>query len=171
MIEALIGFTIIFIAAEYMIKDSKLSNRIVSVLVSILVLIGLSSLVLEIPISLITSFALILITIGYFGIIKSIKNYGMFRIIITSLFGLIHGFGFGVFLFNSEFNQSNVLSALFGFNIGVEIGQIILLLVLIGLSSFFLKVLNSEKYEYLLKYSMVLVSSMGFYWFIQRLYF
>jgi hypothetical protein len=171
MIEALIGFTIIFISAEYMIKDSKLSNRIVSVLVSILVLIGLSSLVLEIPISLITSFALILITIGYFGIIKSIKNYGMLRIIITSLFGLIHGFGFGVFLFNSEFSQSNVLSALFGFNIGVEIGQIILLLVLIGLSSFFLKVLNSEKYEYLLKYSMVLVSSMGFYWFIQRLYF
>ena len=171
MIEALIGFTIIFISAEYMIKGSKLSNRIVSVLVSILVLIGLSSLVLEIPISLITSFALILITIGYFGIIKSIKNYGMLRIIITSLFGLIHGFGFGVFLFNSEFSQSNVLSALFGFNIGVEIGQIILLLVLIGLSSFFLKVLNSEKYEYLLKYSMVLVSSMGFYWFIQRLYF
>ena len=171
MIEALIGFTIIFIAAEYMIKDSKLSNRIVSVLVSILVLIGLSSLVLEIPISLITSFALILITIGYFGIIKSIKNYGIFRIIITSLFGLIHGFGFGVFLFNSEFNQSNILSALFGFNIGVEIGQIILLLVLIGLSSFCLKVLNSENFEYLLKYSMVLVSSMGFYWFIQRLYF
>ena len=75
MIEALIGFTIIFIAAEYMIKDSKLSNKIVSILVSILVLIGLSSLVLEIPISLITSFALILITIGYFGIIKSIKNF------------------------------------------------------------------------------------------------
>ena len=114
---------------------------------------------------------MILVTVGYFGMIESIENSGFFRVIITSLFGLIHGFGFGAFLFNSEFNQSNILSALFGFNLGVEIGQIIFLLFLIGITTFLVKIMSSEKYEYLMKTSMILVSSLGFYWFIQRLYF
>lgn len=171
MIEALIGFTILFIAAEYMIKDTGSSNAILSILIAILVFVGLSSLFLEIPISMITIAALILVTVGYFGIIRTIKNSGVFRIIVTSLFGLIHGFGFGAFLFNSNFNQSNILSALFGFNVGVEIGQIVFLFILIGLTSFLYKILKSEKYEYLVKTSMILVSSLGFYWFLQRLYF
>ena len=171
MIEALIGFTILFIAAEYMIKDTGSSNAILSILIAILVFVGLSSLFLEIPISMITIAALILVTFGYFGIIRTIKNSGVFRIIVTSLFGLIHGFGFGAFLFNSNFNQSNILSALFGFNVGVEIGQIVFLFILIGLTSFLYKILKSEKYEYLVKTSMILVSSLGFYWFLQRLYF
>ena len=171
MIEALIGFTILFIAAEYMMKDIKSSNIILIILIGILTFVGLSSLFLEIPISVTTIAALILVTIGYFGIIRTIENSGVFRIIVTSLFGLIHGFGFGAFLFNSSFNQSNVLSALFGFNIGVELGQIAFLFILIGLTSFLYKILNSEKYEYLIKTSMILVSSLGFYWFLQRIYF
>jgi len=171
MIEALIGFTILFIAAEYMMKDIKSSNIILIILIGILTFVGLSSLFLEIPISVTTIAALILVTIGYFGIIRTIENSGVFRIIVTSLFGLIHGFGFGAFLFNSNFNQSNVLSALFGFNIGVELGQIAFLFTLIGLTSFLYKILNSEKYEYLIKTSMILVSSLGFYWFLQRIYF
>ena len=171
MIEALIGFTILFIAAEYMIKDTGSSNAILSILIAILVFVGLSSLFLEIPISMITIAALILVTLGYFGIIRTIENSGVFRIIVTSLFGLIHGFGFGAFLFNSNFNQSNILSALFGFNVGVEIGQIVFLFILIGLTSFLYKILKSEKYEYLVKTSMILVSGLGFYWFLQRLYF
>jgi len=171
MIEALIGFTILFIGAEYMIRDKESSNATLGILIAILVFVGFSSIFLEISISLITIIALILVTVGYFGMIESIENSGFFRVIITSLFGLIHGFGFGAFLFNSEFNQSNILSALFGFNLGVEIGQIIFLLFLIGITTFLVKIMSSEKYEYLMKTSMILVSSLGFYWFIQRLYF
>ena len=173
MIEALIGFTILFIAAEYMIKDTGSSNAILSILIAILVFVGLSSLFLEIPISMITIAALILVTLGYFGIIRTIENSGVFRIIVTSLFGLIHGFGFGAFLFNSNFNQSNILSALFGFNVGVEIGQIVFLFILIGLTSFLYKILNHHLYRPViqLKTSMILVSGLGFYWFLQRLYF
>ena len=83
----------------------------------------------------------------------------------------IHGFGFGTFLFNSEFDQTNIISALFGFNLGVEIGQIIFLMIFILLNLSLIKLLKSKNHQYLMQTLMIIVSSLGFYWFIQRLYF
>ena len=171
MIEALIGFTILFIAAEYATKDIKNYLPIVSVVLSILIIAAISSLFLELSINLISIIALMFITIGYFGILKNLKNKSFYRIIITSLFGIIHGFGFGTFLFNSQFDKSNILSALFGFNLGVEIGQLVFLMFFILFNLFLRRLLSSKKYEYLIQSIMAVVTSLGFYWFIQRLYF
>ena len=171
MIEALIGFTILFIAAEYMMKEEKNFIPIIAILLSILTFAAISSLFLQISMTLISFMALILITIGYFGILRNLENKGSFRVIITSLFGVIHGFGFGTFLFNSEFDQTNIISALFGFNLGVEIGQIIFLMIFILLNLSLIKLLKSKNHQYLMQALMIIVSSLGFYWFIQRLYF
>jgi hypothetical protein len=171
MIEALIGFTILFIAAEYMMKEEKNFILIIAILLSILTFAAISSLFLQISMTLISFIALILITIGYFGILRNLENKGSFRVIITSLFGVIHGFGFGTFLFNSEFDQTNIISALFGFNLGVEIGQIIFLMIFILLNLSLIKLLKSKNHQYLMQTLMIIVSSLGFYWFIQRLYF
>ena len=171
MIEALIGFTILFIAAEYMMKGEKNFIPIIAILLSILTFAAISSLFLQISMTLISFMALILITIGYFGILRNLENKGSFRVIITSLFGVIHGFGFGTFLFNSEFDQTNIISALFGFNLGVEIGQIIFLMIFILLNLSLIKLLKSKNHQYLMQTLMIIVSSLGFYWFIQRLYF
>ena len=171
MIEALIGFTILFIAAEYMMKEEKNFIPIIAILLSILTFAAISSLFLQISMTLISFIALILITIGYFGILRNLENKGSFRMIITSLFGVIHGFGFGTFLFNSEFDQTNIISALFGFNLGVEIGQIIFLMIFILLNLSLIKLLKSKNHQYLMQTLMIIVSSLGFYWFIQRLYF
>ena len=171
MIEALIGFTILFIAAEYMMKEEKNFIPIIAILLSILTFAAISSLFLQISMTLISFMALILITIGYFGILRNLENKGSFRMIITSLFGVIHGFGFGTFLFNSEFDQTNIISALFGFNLGVEIGQIIFLMIFILLNLSLIKLLKSKNHQYLMQTLMIIVSSLGFYWFIQRLYF
>src|SRR4029453_18479606 len=49
-------------------------------------------------------------------------------------FGLVHGFGFSFALRQSlQFAGGHLLTALFGFNLGVEIGPIAVLLVLIPL--------------------------------------
>ena len=39
-------------------------------------------------------------------------------------FGLIHGFGFGSFLMSTNFDTSQTIVSLIGFNLGVEIGQL-----------------------------------------------
>ena len=138
MIEALIGFTILFISTEYMLKEARSYMPILSILLLILFFVGLSTLFLE---------------------------------IITSLFGLIHGFGFGAFLLNSDFDKSNAIAALFGFNLGVELGQIIFVLVFLIISGIAIRFLTAKSYIYLMNTLMIMVSSLGFYWFIQRLYF
>lgn len=171
MIEALIGFTILFISTEYMLKEARSYMPILSILLLILFFVGLSTLFLEISISLISVIGLILLTIGYFGITSSLTNNANFRIIITSLFGLIHGFGFGAFLLNSDFDKSNAIAALFGFNLGVELGQIIFVLVFLIISGIAIRFLTANSYIYLMNTLMIMVSSLGFYWFIQRLYF
>ncbi len=53
------------------------------------------------------------------------------RWIITFAFGLVHGFGFSFALRESlQFAGSHLLTSLLSFNIGVEIGQVLALLVL-----------------------------------------
>lgn len=50
------------------------------------------------------------------------------RWIIAGLFGLVHGFGFADILSEQlQFAGSNLLVALFSFNVGIEIGQLIVL--------------------------------------------
>jgi hypothetical protein len=54
------------------------------------------------------------------------------RIIITGLFGLVHGFGFSYGLQeNLQFAGTHLLISLLGFNVGIEIGQILVLTVML----------------------------------------
>jgi hypothetical protein len=54
------------------------------------------------------------------------------RVLITGLFGLVHGFGFSYGLQeNFQFAGTHLLVSLFGFNVGIEIGQILVLAVML----------------------------------------
>jgi len=54
------------------------------------------------------------------------------RVLITGLFGLVHGFGFSYGLQqNFQFAGTHLLVSLFAFNIGIEIGQIMVLAVML----------------------------------------
>ena len=53
-----------------------------------------------------------------------------YRPALAAIFGTIHGFGFANILSEIEIIKSNFLIALFGFNIGVEFGQILVLALL-----------------------------------------
>ena len=54
------------------------------------------------------------------------------RILITGLFGLVHGFGFSYGLQeNFQFAGTHLLVSLFAFNVGIEMGQIVALAVML----------------------------------------
>jgi hypothetical protein len=56
------------------------------------------------------------------------------RIVITALFGLVHGFGFSYGLReNLQFAGSHLLVSLFAFNVGIELGQLLVLAVMLPL--------------------------------------
>src|SRR5690606_24714977 len=69
----------------------------------------------------------------FYMAIENIVGVGLSRRwIMTFTFGLIHGFGFSFLLRERlQFAGSHLLSSLLAFNVGVELGQLLVLLVLI----------------------------------------
>jgi len=83
------------------------------------------------------------------------------------LFGLIHGFGFASVLNNLELNSGSLLLSLLGFNVGVEIGQGLTLLLLFPLAYLLRK---SNLYQtYILKFGSLLISLLASVWLVQRI--
>ena len=88
---------------------------------------------------------------------------------ITVLFGLIHGLGFGSYLISTGINSNNMITALLGFNLGVEIGQIIFVLAILSIVWVLMKLRLNKIVELIKNISFIFVTTMGFFWFIQRL--
>jgi len=63
-------------------------------------------------------------------------------------FGLIHGMDFSNSLRSLLMGSSNLLEPLFGFNIGIELGQLLIVLIITGLSFLFLNIIRVKHREW-----------------------
>lgn len=81
-------------------------------------------------------------------------------------FGLIHGFGFASVLADLGLPQNALVTALIGFNVGVELGQLVIVAVFLP-AAFWLR---ATKFYQLgvFKWGSVLIALMALYWFAQR---
>jgi hypothetical protein len=81
-------------------------------------------------------------------------------------FGLIHGFGFASVLADLGLPQNALVTALIGFNVGVELGQLAIVAVFLPLA-FWLR--TTKFYQVgVFKWGSVLIALMALYWFVQR---
>jgi len=88
------------------------------------------------------------------------------RWIIAGLFGLVHGFGFAAALSELELSGAAMVRALIGFNLGVELGQ------LVFIALFFpplLWLVRGQRWVIAPSAVSVVVAIVGAYWFIDRL--
>jgi len=94
-------------------------------------------------------------------------TYGKFRLLMVFVFGLIHGLGFAQRLIDERIPSDSLVSALLGFNVGVELGQ----LAVIGLAvaaTFWIK--DEEKYRrWVVIPGSAFIAGAGIFWAIQRL--
>jgi hydrogenase/urease accessory protein HupE len=91
---------------------------------------------------------------------KSIK----WRWMVTLFFGLIHGFGFAEIILGKLGTQ--IFIPLLSFNLGVEIGQVAVLIVVFP----FIWYLRNFRWRTQMVYSTsAIISLIGLYWFIERL--
>lgn len=84
-------------------------------------------------------------------------------LLIATLFGFIHGFGFANVLREIGLPQNQLFSSLLSFNLGVEIGQILFILASILL----IKLLQLDRYRMPLAYVIGVISS---YMFLIRIF-
>lgn len=71
-----------------------------------------------------------------------------FRYAAALLFGLIHGLGFSNYLRSMMGKSENIITQLLGFNIGLELGQLLIVLAMLMVSFIFVRLLNIKQREW-----------------------
>ena len=87
------------------------------------------------------------------------KSY-IYEYLITLIFGIIHGMGFSVLLSSLLGVEESIIGPLAAFNIGIEIGQILIVFLILSLEFLFIKYLNIKQlfWKFALSF-MALISS------------
>lgn len=169
-IDALVALTIALIGAENIVVQTQ-KPRLVAlgvggslILMALLQWLGFGGL----PSLLLLGAGLF--TANYLLISGNLRDAGRLRILITLVFGLIHGFGFAADLLQLQLPPERLAELLVGFNVGVEIGQ---LLLVVGAT---LLVALLTKYKLTLPRPLVVdvasafLVGLGVFWFIGRSY-
>jgi hypothetical protein len=142
LVEAFIGFTVALVAVEYFLAQRQTVARYAFSSMALAWLIGAAALALDL---LTTRALLAYLGIGLFAFCyllaaRDLARRGDTRVsallfVATTCFGLVHGFGFAGFLMETGILGTSLFVPLLGFNLGVEIGQLILVVAALAAAS------------------------------------
>ncbi len=165
-VEATIGFSIFILGIEYLSKNKNVFAKYLFFMLVFWALFLFSFYKINGNNLLLGYLGLMVFGFSYLALSKNSKSL-LFSLLITSLFGLVHGFGFGGYLSEVGLPENKLYLALIGFNLGVELGQIVAALIFLFLLYVIkgLKFINKNIVETLLAISLV---SVGVFWFIER---
>jgi hypothetical protein len=132
-IDALVALTIALVGVENVVVSLEKPARIaLATGVFLLVMAALSFAGIGVlPPALLLGTAIF--SAAYLLISGQLHESGRLRMVVTTIFGLIHGFGFAADLLEARLPPEKLAQILFGFNIGVEIGQLTVVLAVSGL--------------------------------------
>jgi len=110
---------------------------------------------------------MIALTIIYMALENIVGSNIQRRWIITFAFGLVHGFGFSFALRESlQFAGDHLMTSLLAFNLGVEIGQLTVLIILLPILAFLFKHAWVERIGIIILSA--LVAHTGWHWMLER---
>jgi len=161
-IEALIGFTIAFLALEIGEGGPARMRAVSGPAAVLLAIAGGASVFGFAPMSPLIWFGLATFVYAY------PRGFPRGAALLALIFGLIHGCGFAGALSELELPQPRLLAALLGFNLGVEFGQ---LTVIAGslLVGFGLRYAPSQFARQAAPAAGAALFALGAFWFVSRL--
>ena len=109
-----------------------------------------------------------LFTACYLMISGQLHDTGRLRMVVTTVFGLIHGFGFAADLLESRLPREKLAEILVGFNLGVEIGQLTVVLVVTGLVVLARRLRLATPRAITVDVLASGLVAIGMYWFVSR---
>jgi hypothetical protein len=125
-IDALVALTIALIGAENIVVQTQKPTLVALIVGGCLALMALLNVLGFGGLPSLLLLGAGLFTANYLMISGRLRDAGRLRILITLVFGLIHGFGFAADLLELQLPPERLAELLVGFNVGVEIGQLIL---------------------------------------------
>src|ERR1019366_5539704 len=128
-IDALVALTIALIGAENIGDSTHRPLPVALSLGGLLLCFALAKVVgfgVTLPATLLVGGAVF--TVSYLMLTGHMGDAGRVRLVMTLVFGLIHGFGFASNLLEMQLPRDRLGELLLGFNLGVEIGQVTVVL-------------------------------------------
>jgi hypothetical protein len=170
VVEALIGFTIVLVAAENIAASTGSYRQITigaAALIGIMILLSLNPATAP-ALPMLSLLGLLIFTLSYLPGIRGQAGSIATRPALSLAFGLIHGFGFAAILQEIGLPNDQLWPALLGFNIGVELGQLIILAGIWILVKTITKAVSVPASAP--DIGSALLCGLGLYWFIARSY-
>jgi hypothetical protein len=165
IIETLIGFSILLLAVEYFHKHAfEISKLIKNLALSFCAFLPLTIFGNLDPI-LIVGLALFL---TFYLSLTNHYSSPWLPLMVTVFFGLIHGLGFASSIAESGIPQDRLLPIILSFNIGVEVGQLVVAFTLLAFLKLTKTYFRFSDFNYLHGAMGAFVFSMGTFWFISR---
>jgi hypothetical protein len=169
-IEALIGLSIALIAVENLWLAGGRRSPIAWAVVGVLLLVAAAALFGRGSVPALTMLGLAVFAACYLGLIASASRPAPLRAAVAFVFGLIHGFGFAGVLLEAELPRESLARALFGFNFGVELGQVAVVLALWPLLQLTARWRGGLVHRAVVEYGSAMILAVGVYWFVSRSY-
>lgn len=175
-VEALVGLSIALVAVEnvWLVErpgEKRGGNRIPATSVAALLLVAGLSLFGAVQLPTVMLFGLVLFAACYFILVgrsrQSSQRVGNLRWAVAALFGLVHGFAFAEVLHGANLPVSSLVPALLGFNVGVEAGQVAVLLVAWP-ALLWVRRRGPEAQASLIRWGSAVAVCAGVYWFVSR---
>ncbi len=169
-IDALIGLTIALVGAECLSANSRRPGAVALSIGSLLLTMALGSWcgVKGLPATLLIGSGLF--GMSYIFIAGHLRDAARFRLLVTIVFGLIHGFGFAANLLEMKLPTNRLAELLVGFNIGVELGQVTLVAGVVLLISGVKRLWHAPPTRLATDFATALLIGVGLFWFVGRGY-
>ncbi len=174
LVEAFIGFTVALVAVEYFLQRKQAEQPAMTVAVTSMVIawaVGLLALTFD----LISERALFVYAgFGVFAFCyllaanqlkrQDASRASLLLFVATTCFGLVHGFGFAGFLMETGILGTSLFIPLLGFNLGVEVGQLIFVAIALGVAA----LLRDKVPRVVTSMLAAGLCGVGVYWFVGR---
>jgi len=105
---------------------------------------------------------------NYLMVSGHIRDAARLRLVVTLVFGLIHGFGFAAGLLSEPIPPGRLAELLAGFNIGVEIGQLSIVALLTSAVFVLGKLKLTLPRPIVVDVTAACLVGVGMYWFVSR---
>lgn len=175
MVEAFIAWSILLLVFETRFQITPSQKYLAGfLLVAFFAYAFIGQVFLSSIFPILSLIGLLLFSLSYLYLgqrLQTKKSKVLLATLITSAFGFIHGLGFAGNLQTYQISQESVLPALFGFNVGVELGQILIIFIIFAVYKLVSKLFD-EKYVTALNTALLLwLAFFSTFWFIERSFF
>ena len=167
-IEALIGFSIALVAAENSWLLGGRPRAVPLVVVAGLAALAAAALAGHGAVAASTLLGLALFSWCHFGLLDRASRPARVRAAVAFAFGLIHGFGFAGVLAEMELPTDRLVTALFGFNAGVEVGQLAVVAMVWPLLRSLARARDGRWYERVAELGSAAICALGLFLFVTR---